>query len=45
MYSMGFALKIGFLIYLLTFLISLMVVGIIILIRKASRLGTKEKLN
>ena len=42
MYSMGFALKIGLLIYLLTFLISLMVVGIIILIRKGSRLGTQK---
>jgi hypothetical protein len=39
---MEFALKIGLLIYLLAFLISLMVVGIIVLIRKASRLRTQK---
>jgi len=39
---MGFSLKIGLLIYLLTFFISLMVVGVIVLVRKASRLETQK---
>lgn len=45
MYSVGFAFKICFLIYLLTSLISLMVIGTIVLIRKLSRLGTEKKKN
>jgi hypothetical protein len=43
MYSVGFAFKICFLIYLFTFLISFMVIGIIVLIRKVSRLGSEKK--
>lgn len=42
MYSVGFAFKICFLIYLLTFLISLMVIGTVVVIRKVSRLGRQK---